>query len=489
LVVGTLASVAIPASLVDMDFFADGEAGRSIQLHNHINGTYQIERVEAAVDEVEAYLFENEEAFEITSVYSYFESGYAVTTLTLTDGDAIEKGNEEIQALIRKNMPKLAIGNPTFSSRSARGRDRTSFVVQGESSEVLAELSMEIARVLDTMPGFMDVRSDAEAGREEVRIAVDRDRAAQYGLSTQQVAGTVSSAMRGQNLRRFRTPDGEVSFRMEFQGADQQSLEDLQNLTIAPGAEAPVRLAAVADFTSKAGPRGIYRENRTTMMRIRANLDGLTTNEARDQIRTVMAQFELPDGYAWGFGSSFSDEQNSENIMLMNLLLALILIYLVMAGLFESLIHPAAIWSSIVFAIVGVFWFFLITGTTFSVTAWIGVLILVGVVVNNGIVLIDHINNLRAGGMPRTDAIVRAGRERLRPIVMTALTTILGLIPLCLSNTLIGGDGPPYFPMARAIVGGLAFSTVVTLVLLPTIYIWLDDLRYWGRRIAHASTA
>ncbi|GAB5520191.1 MAG: efflux RND transporter permease subunit [Rhodothermales bacterium] len=488
LVVGTLVSVAIPLTFVNTDFFPDGDAGREIRLFYHVNGNYQLERIEEAVDRVEAYLFENQDEFEITSVYSYFRTGFATSTLTLTDGKDIEKTTDEIQALIRENMPKLAIANPTFSWRSGRNEDRMSFVIQGESSEVLAELSFEIARVIDRMPGFNDVRSDAEQGREEVRIAVDRERAAQYGMNTQQVAANISSAMRGQNLRRFRTADGEVTFRMEFQGSDQQSLEDLQNLTLAQGSDAPVQLAAVADFTTKAGPRGIYRENRETMLRIRANLDGLTNNEARDEIRKVMNQFELPEGYTWSFGGRFFDEQTSENIMLTNLLLALILIYLVMAGLFESLIHPAAIWSSIVFAIVGVYWFFLITGTTFSVMAWIGVLILVGVVVNNGIVLIDHINNLRAEGLPRTDAIVRAGRERLRPIIMTALTTILGLIPLCITNTQIGGDGPPYYPMARAIVGGLAFSTVVTLILLPTIYIWLDDLRYWGRRIAHAST-
>jgi HAE1 family hydrophobic/amphiphilic exporter-1 len=170
--------------------------------------------------------------------------------------------------------------------------------------------------------------------------------------------------------------------------------------------------------------------------------------------------------------------------MMMNLLLALALIYLVMASLFESLIHPAAIWTSIVFAVVGVFWFFLLTSTTFSLMAWIGILILIGVVVNNGIVLIDHINFLRGQGLRRHAAVVRAGAERLRPILMTAATTILGLIPLCLGTTQVGGDGPAYFPMARAIVGGLAFSTVITLVILPAVYLFFDDLRRWGRRLA-----
>ena len=173
--------------------------------------------------------------------------------------------------------------------------------------------------------------------------------------------------------------------------------------------------------------------------------------------------------------------------MLINLLLALVLIYLLMAALFESLIFPAAIWTQILFAIVGVYWFFMMTGTTMSIMAMIGILILIGVVVNNGIVLIDHVNQLREKGVRRDDAIRQAGRDRLRPILMTAGTTVLSLVPLCLVTTQIGGGGPPYFPMARAIVGGLTFSTVITLLVLPTIYILLDDLRNWARHIIKAA--
>jgi len=135
------------------------------------------------------------------------------------------------------------------------------------------------------------------------------------------------------------------------------------------------------------------------------------------------------------------------------------------------------------FSVVGVYWFFLVTGTTFSLMAMIGILILIGVVVNNGIVLIDHINQLRNGGMERDDAILQAGRDRLRPILMTVGTTVLGLVPLCVGTTQIGGGGPPYYPMARAIVGGLLFSTVVSLIFLPTIYLWLDVMRRWPGRV------
>ena len=169
--------------------------------------------------------------------------------------------------------------------------------------------------------------------------------------------------------------------------------------------------------------------------------------------------------------------------MAVNILLGVMLIFIVMAALFESSLYPISIVSSIVLSIFGVFWFFLITGTTFSFMASIGIMILIGVVVNNGIVLIDHINNLRREGMPRHDAILQGGRDRLRPILMTVATTILGLVPLAVGHTQIGGGGPPYYPMARAIIGGLAFSTVTSLLIVPTIYVWVDGLARWWRKV------
>ena len=487
----TLASVAIPASFINMDFFPDDEGTeREIRIFYHINGSYTLERVEKAVDRIEAYLFENTDQFEIESVYSYWQSGHAQTTLLLKNADESEKSLELIQNEIRENLPKLAIANPSFSWRSNDPEEGLRVILSGESSERLVEISHEVAGVLSRVEGFMDVRSEAEQGDQEVRVVVDRERARQYGYSTQQIASTVSTAMRGFNLRRFRTPDGEVEMRLAFQDSDQQTVDNLRNLMIqSPNQDqSSIKLAALADFRTSRGPRSIQRENRVTMMGVKIQLDGISKEDGNKRLNQVLSNYDLPPGYSWGFSQQHTQEEDSQQLMLINVLMALVLIYLVMAALFESLIHPAAIWTSILFAIVGVFWFLWITGTTFQIMAWIGVLILIGVVVNNGIVLIDHINFLRASGLDRRSAILQAGHDRFRPIVMTAATTVLGLIPLCIGNTQLGGDGPPYFPMARAIVGGLTFSTVVTLVILPTIYILLDDLRDWAKRTVQAAS-
>jgi HAE1 family hydrophobic/amphiphilic exporter-1 len=427
---------------------------------------------------------------EIESVYSYFQGNYAMSTILLKKGKEAKKSMDEIRETIREGLPKLAIANPSFEWRSTGGEGQSIRVqLTGKSSQHLTELSREVAWVLGGVDGLVDARSEAETGDEEVHVVVDRMRATQYGLSTQEIANVVAAAMRGINLRSFQSEDGEVPVRLEFQESDKQTLENLQNLPLFNGESQPIKLASLADFRVRRGPHNIRRENRTTSIGVTANLDGITTGEARQRIGKVLANFNFPPGYSWDYGESFDREDEAFKTLMTNLLLALALIYFVMAALFESLIFPAAVWTQIIFAVVGVFWFFMITGTTMTMMGMIGILILIGVVVNNGIVLIDYVNQLREKGMGRHEALVEAGAARLRPILMTAGTTVLSLVPLCIVTTQIGGGGPPYFPMARAIVGGLSFSTVITLLVLPTIYVLIDDMRNWSRRIAQAARA
>jgi HAE1 family hydrophobic/amphiphilic exporter-1 len=492
---GLLGSVAVPGALVNNDFFPNDNTERELRLHFHVNDTYTVERVEESVSRVEKYLFAHKDTFEIESVYSYYRADYAQSTLLLTDDG--ERSLDDLEDAIREGLPRLTVADPSFTSEGSEDDSSLRVTLRGPSSEVLTDLSEQVARVLQDVPGFEDVRSEATRGEKEVRVVVDRQRARQYGFSTTEVAETVASAMRGQPLRRFRTASGEVEMRLRFKDADRQSIDQLRALPLQrPQGADPMQavsdagqipLGALADFRVARGPQSISRENRSTMVGVTVGYGDLTQPEAKARIDAALDNVRMPTGYEWGYGRSVQQEEASQNVMMMNLLLALALIYLVMAALFESLIHPAAIWTSILFAVVGVFWFFLMTNTTFSIMAWIGVLVLIGVVVNNAIVLIDHINTLRSQSHTRHRAIVQAGKERLRPILMTAATTILGLIPLCIGTTKVGGDGPAYYPMARAIVGGLAFSTFITLVILPAVYLFFDDLRTWGRNVAQSA--
>ena len=483
IIIGLLLSIAIPMKFVKMEMFDEPE-DRRIRLHYHINGSYTVEKVEAAVNEYEKYLFENQEKLEIESIYSYFQGDYAMSTILLVKGKEANKSAEKIKDEIKEGLPKLAIANPSFTWRNQGGGDTSiRLSLKGKSSERLAELSRDVAWTLNQLPGFSDARSEAEIGEKEVQVVVDRQRARQYGFTTREVANVISAAMRGVNLRKLHGESGEIDIRLEFQESDRETLDQLKNLPLYARNGRAVKLASLADFRIRRGPRNVFRENRTTSLGVTANLTDVTKGDAQKMISGVLGKYNFPAGYSWSFGESFDHEQEAFQTMLINLLLALALIYFVMASLFESLLFPTAIWTQIIFSIVGVYWFYLFTGTKMSIMGMIGILILIGVVVNNGIVLVDHINHLRSRGVNRHDAILQAGRDRLRPILMTAGTTVLSLVPLCIVTTEMGGNGPPYYPMARAIVGGLTFSTVITLLVLPTIYSLLDDLRNWSRRV------
>ncbi|MCG8608057.1 efflux RND transporter permease subunit [bacterium] len=488
IIIGILISTALPIMNVNIDMFPDRD-DRRLYLRYYVKANYNVEKVEAAVDVIEEYLYANKERFDIESVYSYYQTGYAMSTLILTKEDDAKKSEAELRKEIMEDLPKVAIGAPSFERRSSSGNEETiSLQLWGDSSELLAELSEDMKWRLSKIPGLHDISSSVEGGDREVHVKVNQEQAQQHQFSASQVGQIIAVAMRGQNLTRFRTPTGEIEMRLRLQDSDRENLEQLKRMVIYDDFGKPVELATLANFSWRRGPQHIRRIDRQTTIEIKAGLDDLSVKDARKRIEKHLAGYELPPGYSWGFGRRFQREDETAKIMLVNMILALILIYFVMASLFESLIYPAAIWTSIIFAIVGTFWFFWITGTTFSLMAWIGVFILIGIVVNNGIVLIDHINQLRTEGLARKEAIVKAALNRIRPILMTTGTTVLGLIPLSIGKALIGGDGPPYFPMARSIMGGLLFSTVVTLIILPTIYVGLDDLKLWGRRVLKSAT-
>ncbi len=276
-----------------------------------------------------------------------------------------------------------------------------------------------------------------------------------------------------------------MNVRLAFREDEKQSVEQLSSLPIYTPDGERVRLGNVADLEIGRSPDTIRRTDRQTSVILEGNLeDGATLDTVRPKVAELMAQIELPPGYSWKFGRGFDRQDETQQMMATNIILGIACIFLVMAALFESLLFPfSIILGSIVFSIFGVFLFFAATGTTFSFMASIGIMILIGVVVNNGIVLIDHVNNLRQDGLPRNQAILEAGRDRLRPILMTVATTIVGLSPLAIGTTQVGGDGPPYYPMARAIIGGLAFSTIVSLLVVPALYVYFDNLAAWGRKV------
>ena len=470
--------------LVKTDMFPQ-DVGRRLFMPYHIEGQHPLERVEAAVDTIEEYLYSRQEEFNIRSIYSYFDLERAESTLLLTDEDDATLSTKEIIERIEKDLPELAIGAPSFQFDQQGGGDGFSIQISGDSTETLNDLSGDIVRALASVEGLKDVYSDADQGEREIRVQIDRTRAANVGLTTEAIAQSVAIAMRGENMREFRDDAGEIEVRMAFREDDKQSIEQLADLPLYTPDGRRITLGSVATLHLGRAPDTIQRTDRQTAVIISANIEeDSSAEDVRPRVNSLMEQMELPPGYSWKEGRGFERQDETAEMMVQNIVLGVACIFLVMAALFESLLLPLSIiLGSIAFSIFGVFLFFAATGTTFSFMAMIGIMILIGVVVNNGIVLVDHINNLRVEGVPRDQAIVIAGRDRLRPILMTVATTIVGLAPLAMGTTQIGGDGPPYYPMARAIIGGLAFSTVVSLLVVPALYLYFDSLARWGRKV------
>jgi len=485
-VLGILMIIAVsivPMTQTKFDMFGGGEDSTEANVFYQWNGSYTKEQISEEVRRVEAFLDDNRERFQIQQIYSWYsEQGWAGTEVTFRDG--VEKPSELVEA-IGKQLPKSARAKIGIGERGGNddgGKVQVQLV--GDSTQELAALAKDIVPILAANPELRDVRVDAGDQNSELTVRVDRDRAAAFGFSAQEVSQFVSLALRGAQLRDFRQGDREVPVWVRFEDAEHFGVEDIAGLTVRAADGRTVPLMAMVDVAVQPAATEISRTNRQTTLTIQAGLAGeATVPEAREVMERVMGNVSFPAGYGYSFdGSAFQRDEDAGAQMVFNLVIALVMIYVVMAAVFESLIFPSAIMSCVLFSIFGVFWLFWLTGTTFSVMAFIGILVLMGVVVNNGIVMIEHINNLRRKGLARTDALVEGSRERLRPIMMTMGTAILAMVPIGLSDTQVLG-GITYFPMARAVAGGLAFSTVVSLLFLPTIYAILDDLRNNTARI------
>jgi len=485
-VLGILMIIAVsivPMTQTKFDMFGGGEDSTEANVFYQWNGSYTKEQISEEVRRVEAFLDDNRERFQIQQIYSWYsEQGWAGTEVTFRDG--VEKPSELVEA-IGKQLPKSARAKIGIGERGGNddgGKVQVQLV--GDSTQELAALAKDIVPILAANPELRDVRVDAGDQNSELTVRVDRDRAAAFGFSAQEVSQFVSLALRGAQLRDFRQGDREVPVWVRFEDAEHFGVEDIAGLTVRAADGRTVPLMAMVDVAVQPAATEISRTNRQTTLTIQAGHAGeATVPEAREVMERVMGNVSFPAGYGYSFdGSAFQRDEDAGAQMVFNLVIALVMIYVVMAAVFESLIFPSAIMSCVLFSIFGVFWLFWLTGTTFSVMAFIGILVLMGVVVNNGIVMIEHINNLRRKGLARTDALVEGSRERLRPIMMTMGTAILAMVPIGLSDTQVLG-GITYFPMARAVAGGLAFSTVVSLLFLPTIYAILDDLRNNTARI------
>ncbi|MFB2733400.1 efflux RND transporter permease subunit [Shewanella mangrovisoli] len=472
--VAILVSTALPLSMVKQDQ-EDSQSKERIYVNYQVEGRHNLNVTEAMVGQMEEYLYNNKEEFHIDSVYSYYAPDDASSVILLKKD--LPMPLDELKKKIRSGFPKFSIAKPQFGWGNDNSGVRVTLT--GRSTSELIHLSEQVLPLLSNIKGLVDVRSEVNGAQQEVVIRINRQMAARLDLKLNEVASSISMALRGSPLRSFRhDPNGELRIEMAYEKEWQKSLEKLKQLPIVRIDQRLYTLDNLASIEIQPRFDTIKHYNRQTSLSIGANLDNLTTEEAQTKIKQVMENVRFPNGYNYSLRGGFERQDEDQSVMAINMLLAIAMIYIVMAALFESLLLPTAIITSILFSITGVFWALLLTGTPMSVMAMIGILILMGIVVNNGIVLVDQINQMTPELDKLSDTIREVCITRLRPVLMTVGTTVLGLVPLAMGDTQIGGGGPPYSPMAIAIIGGLSFSTVTSLYLVPLCYQLLYRMRY-----------
>jgi len=343
--------------------------------------------------------------------------------------------------------------------------------VAGYDLRSLKKVSGEIAKKLDSNPRFADVKSTMKAGHPEIQIRFDREKAAALGFQVYEVADRVVSKVRGDVASRYSWRDRKIDILVRAKESDRNSVEKIRKLIINPESDRPVTLEAVADITLDTGPGEIRRVDQERVALVTANLNYGDLGTAAEEINGMIRGVPMPAGFAVMIAGQNEEMSRSFKSLQFALLLAVFLVYLVMASQFESFLHPFVILFTIPLALIGAVWALFITGSTISVVVFIGLILLAGIVVNNAIVLIDLINQLREGGMAKRAAILDGGKSRLRPILMTTLTTALGLLPLAMG---IGEGAEVRAPMAITVIGGLTVSTLLTLIVIPVVYDLLD---------------
>ena len=379
---------------------------------------------------------------------------------------------ETVMAQLRENMDDLPglqykFARPTLFSF----KTPIEIEIAGFELAHLKRVSREIARRMESSSRFADVKSTMESGHPEIQIHFDRERAAALGLAVYQVADRVVNKVRGEVATRYSWHDRKIDVLVRSREEERNSVEKIRKLVVNPESERPVPLEAVADIVVDTGPGEIRRIDQERVALVTANLREGDLGAAAEEINAIISQVPIPNSLSASLTGQNEEMAVSFRSLQFALLLAIFLVYLVMASQFESFLHPFVILFTIPLALIGAVFALWLTGSTISVVVFIGLILLAGIVVNNAIVLLDLINQLRSRGMAKIEAIVEGGRSRLRPILMTALTTILGLLPLALG---IGEGAEVRSPMAITVIGGLTVSTMLTLIVIPVVYAVVD---------------
>jgi len=391
------------------------------------------------------------------------------------------RSSEEIAAVLREKltgMPGATIrtraGQGLFILRMASGSsDHLQVEVRGYDLETADALARSVKEIVETVPGVTDAMLSSERGQPERLVVVDRTKAEAMKVSVSQVATMLQTVLGGTRASYYRDGGDEYTILVRLKDSERRSLQEILDLTLTNAEGEPVVLRNIVNVQARTGPVGIERKDQERIVLVEANVLGRDMGSIIADVREKLRSVPIPRDFTVGFAGDYEEQQKAFRELGLGLILALILVYMVMACQYESLKDPLVVMFSVPMAVIGVVLMLLLSNTTFNIQSYIGCIMLGGIVVNNAILLVDHTNLLRRrDGMGVREAIEEAGRRRLRPILMTALTTVLGLIPLALG---VGEGGEAQAPLARAVIGGLTSSTLLTLVFVPVVYSLIEE--------------
>jgi len=410
------------------------------------------------------------------TVKPWYVTGYQSILGAIGFWDNPHLTREEIIEDLRANVIAPPGARVRFNNQDQDPTKSFNIALYGDDTETLKRISQEVERRLRSVDGLVAVETEDDMQRQELNITLDRERANHFGIETQVISGAISYAIRGNIVGYYYDKNGRRSrIRIWLDEQDRESVNQVRKLTFAGADGALVPLESLASLSYESGARAIRRQDRKTVMRVQGIATEEDSKELFKRIDAVMKDLELPRGFRWDKGGQYQQLQETNETFIFTLIMIVVFVILLMGAMFESFILPFSVFLTMPLAGVGVVWTLYLTKTSFNIMASIGTIILLGVVVNNGIVLIDLITRLRAQGLERLEAIIEAGKRRFRPIWMTSLTTIFGMIPMSLGDTKM--IDMSYSPLGRAMMGGMLTSTFLTLLVVPLFYTLFDDLR------------
>jgi HAE1 family hydrophobic/amphiphilic exporter-1 len=493
---GTLALI----PLVGFELMPESDEGE-VRVNVELPSGTRIETTEALALEMEKILYR--EVPEIESMLVEIGGGgwrESVThkadfRLKLVDQSKRHRSSMEIASSLRPKLmlrPGLRIfaraggGNFLMRRLAGGGDDRISIEIRGHDLQTANDLSLAVKDVVEAVPGITEVQVSRREGMPEMLVRVDREKASTMGLNVSDLADALRTTVGGRIATMFREAGNEYNVMVRLQQADRERLASVEQVPIYTPVGQTVPVTSLVHMERREGPVSIERKDQERVVRVTANFEGRDMGSIMKDIEAGVRELPVPPEFSILFGGEYEEQQKAFRGLLFCLILAVVLVYMVMAAQFESLKDPLVILFSIPLATVGVVLMLFITNTTFNIQAFIGCIMLAGIVVNNAIVLVDYTNLLRRrDGMPLRQAVELAGRTRLRPILMTTLTTVLAMVPMAIG---MGEGGEMQAPMARVVIGGLLTSTLITLVFIPMLYTFVEERSHQEQEVEEPSS-